>query len=282
MMRGLLLVAVLAASGLGQKTAESLYQESEGKPPAEAIPLLMESIRLRPSFEAYYRLGVAQNRGKDFEKALASFKEAYRLTTASQAAERAHVFFRRAQSEEGLGKFLPAYLDVQQSLALEEHPAVRKMLHALQDKLADQEVDAAGLQLAVQTTKDFEVREVNAKPPSIPLWVNFDPNKHTMTESGKRQAQTLAGELLSPRNAGYRFLIVGHTDKTGTDAINDPLSLHRAEEVRTFLIDGKLEPGRIAVEGRGSHEPLRAGSTEADYKVNRRVEVILQPKPAAQ
>lgn len=70
--------------------------------------------------------------------------------------------------------------------------------------------------------------------------------------------------------------VVGHTDDTGSDAINDPLSLRRAESVRSFLQDRGLKAGRIEVGGRGSREPLVANSSAENRARNRRVEIFLR------
>lgn len=65
-----------------------------------------------------------------------------------------------------------------------------------------------------------------------------------------RFAQTLN------ENPGTRVRIVGHTDSTGSDAINDPLSVNRASSVRNYLVSRHVASDRIAIDGRGSHEPI--------------------------
>ena len=73
------------------------------------------------------------------------------------------------------------------------------------------------------------------------------------------------------------LLIVGHTDNTGNDRINDPLSYNRAESVRNFLAGQGIASSRIKVEGKGSHEPVADNSTAAGRRENRRVEVYIRP-----
>ncbi len=70
--------------------------------------------------------------------------------------------------------------------------------------------------------------------------------------------------------------IVGHTDNTGSDAVNDPLSLQRAQTVRAYLEDRGLEAGRIEVAGRGSREPVASNENADDRARNRRVEIFLR------
>ncbi len=84
-----------------------------------------------------------------------------------------------------------------------------------------------------------------------------------------RFAQTLN------ENRGTRVRIVGHTDSTGTDAINDPLSVNRASSTRDYLVARGVEIGRIAIDGRGSREPVADNATEAGRARNRRVEIFV-------
>jgi outer membrane protein OmpA-like peptidoglycan-associated protein len=70
--------------------------------------------------------------------------------------------------------------------------------------------------------------------------------------------------------------VVGHTDNTGSDAINEPLSLRRADTVRLFLEDRGIKTSRIETVGRGSREPLAANDTADNRARNRRVEIFLR------
>jgi outer membrane protein OmpA-like peptidoglycan-associated protein len=69
--------------------------------------------------------------------------------------------------------------------------------------------------------------------------------------------------------------IIGHTDSTGTDAINDPLSLARAQATRDYLVQHGVAASRITTEGRGSHEPVASNDTPAGRAANRRVEIYI-------
>jgi outer membrane protein OmpA-like peptidoglycan-associated protein len=84
-----------------------------------------------------------------------------------------------------------------------------------------------------------------------------------------RFAQTLR------ENPGTTVRIVGHTDSTGSDAINDPLSVNRAASVRSYLESRGIPAGRISIDGRGSREPIADNATEAGRAKNRRVEIYV-------
>jgi outer membrane protein OmpA-like peptidoglycan-associated protein len=69
--------------------------------------------------------------------------------------------------------------------------------------------------------------------------------------------------------------IIGHTDSTGSDALNQRLSLERADAVRDYLVARGVRSDAIQVAGRGEHEPVADNSTEAGRAKNRRVEIFL-------
>jgi outer membrane protein OmpA-like peptidoglycan-associated protein len=69
--------------------------------------------------------------------------------------------------------------------------------------------------------------------------------------------------------------IVGHTDSTGSDAINNPLSMRRAESARDYLVSRGVASSRISTEGHGSREPIADNATEAGRASNRRIDIYL-------
>lgn len=91
-----------------------------------------------------------------------------------------------------------------------------------------------------------------------------------------RFAQTLAA------NPDATVRIVGHTDSTGNDGINDPLSVNRAASVRNYLSDRGVSPQRVAIDGRGSREPIADNASDAGRARNRRVEIFVGEPQLAQ
>ena len=73
--------------------------------------------------------------------------------------------------------------------------------------------------------------------------------------------------------------IVGHTDNTGSDAINNPLSVDRANSTRNYLTQRGVSGSRIQVEGRGSYQPIASNNTSDGRSRNRRVEIFVGERP---
>jgi outer membrane protein OmpA-like peptidoglycan-associated protein len=74
--------------------------------------------------------------------------------------------------------------------------------------------------------------------------------------------------------------IVGHTDNTGSDAINNPLSVNRAQSARDYLVGRGVSSSRISIDGRGSREPIADNATEAGRARNRRIDIYLAERSA--
>lgn len=70
--------------------------------------------------------------------------------------------------------------------------------------------------------------------------------------------------------------VIGHTDTTGGDAVNDPLSLARANSVRDYLTGVGVDGSRVLTDGRGSREPLATNDTSENRAKNRRVEIFVR------
>ena len=71
--------------------------------------------------------------------------------------------------------------------------------------------------------------------------------------------------------------VVGHTDSTGSDAINKPLSERRAASVGSYLKSRGVITQRIATFGVGSNYPIASNDTSNGRALNRRVEITLSP-----
>jgi outer membrane protein OmpA-like peptidoglycan-associated protein len=75
--------------------------------------------------------------------------------------------------------------------------------------------------------------------------------------------------------------IYGHTDSTGSDAINNPLSVNRANAVSNYLMSLGVSANQIkSVEGKGSTEPIADNSTAEGKSKNRRVEIYMYASEA--
>jgi outer membrane protein OmpA-like peptidoglycan-associated protein len=71
--------------------------------------------------------------------------------------------------------------------------------------------------------------------------------------------------------------ISGHTDSTGSAAINQRLSGERARSVADVLQAQGVAPARMVVEGRSDTQPLADNASDEGRRKNRRVEIRIVP-----
>ena len=71
--------------------------------------------------------------------------------------------------------------------------------------------------------------------------------------------------------------IVGHTDSTGSQELNQSLSQRRAQSVANYLTGNGVPGQRISAYGAGPSQPIASNASDAGRAQNRRVEINLRP-----
>jgi outer membrane protein OmpA-like peptidoglycan-associated protein len=137
----------------------------------------------------------------------------------------------------------------------------------MQKQKAEMEAATAGTGIAVTQTADNQLKL------EVPSDVSFDTGradiKPNLAPVLDRFAQTLNA------NPVTTIRVIGHTDSRGSDAINNPLSINRAASVRDYLSARGVRASRVAIDGRGSHEPIADNASDAGRARNRRVEIFV-------
>ena len=131
-----------------------------------------------------------------------------------------------------------------------------------------------------EQVQNAQVQSVTDKNGFSAVKVTFDSgilfatNKAELNASAKNSLAQFANVLNS--NKDCDVAIIGHTDNTGSDAINQPLSVSRANSVSNYLKSCGVQASQIkSVEGQGSTNPVADNSTAAGRQQNRRVEVYM-------
>lgn len=131
------------------------------------------------------------------------------------------------------------------------------------------------LEASVKDAKIESVNDGQAIRVTFDSGILFATSSASLSAASQATLQKFAANL--KENSDTDLLIVGHTDNTGSDRINNPLSYNRAASVRTFLLSQGVAETRMKVEGKGSAEPVADNSTVAGRRDNRRVEVYILP-----
>ena len=107
----------------------------------------------------------------------------------------------------------------------------------------------------------------------IPSDISFRVNSAAILPNFQPILDRFAQTLVA--NPATTVQIIGHTDSTGTDAINNPLSVNRAASARDYLVARGVQVSRIMIDGRGSRDPIADNNTQAGRAQNRRVEIYV-------
>lgn len=135
------------------------------------------------------------------------------------------------------------------------------------DKKAAMERATQGTGVAVTQTPDNQLKL------QIPSDVSFDTGRSDIKSNLRPILDQFASGLSNQPNTEVR--IIGHTDNVGSDAVNNPLSLQRAQSARDYLTARGVNPNRVSIDGRGEREPIATNATTDGRAQNRRVEIYL-------
>lgn len=101
--------------------------------------------------------------------------------------------------------------------------------------------------------------------------VKFQTESAKLTADGQQQLAAVASAIKAC--AGTKVTVIGHTDSTGTDEINKPLSENRAKAVAAYLVSQGVPADSVTSTGVGSAEPIADNKTAAGRAQNRRTEI---------
>lgn len=137
-----------------------------------------------------------------------------------------------------------------------------------EDRRVAMEQATRGTGVEVTRTADNQLK-IN-----VPNDISFDTNSYLIKPELRGVLDPFASSLSG--DPATIVSIVGHTDSTGSAAINNPLSVDRAQSVRDYLVARGLPATRVETSGRGDREPLADNATETGRARNRRVEIFLR------
>lgn len=102
--------------------------------------------------------------------------------------------------------------------------------------------------------------------------LEFDLGKSTIRAKSYSTLNKVA-ELLIQKN--FSLKLAGHTDNTGSMALNLRLSKDRAESIKAYLVSQGANASRIEATGYGPNQPIASNKTAEGRQKNRRVEFTL-------
>jgi len=146
---------------------------------------------------------------------------------------------------------------------------------SLAEPYAAAQLTSGGPQAYRSNAEEVQTRfaaALGAQPlPPTQFTLYFVEGKDEFTDASKR---TLDGILAAiAQRPVPDLLVIGHTDRVGTDAYNDTLSRQRAEVVRNALLARGIAQDKVVAIGRGKREPIVPTADGVAEARNRRVEI---------
>lgn len=108
---------------------------------------------------------------------------------------------------------------------------------------------------------------------NIPSHVSFDTGKYALKPALLPVLDSVARALV--QHPELRAKSIGYTDSTGSDQVNQTLSVNRARAVGNYLAQQGVPVANLTAEGRGASNPVGDNATAEGRALNRRVELYL-------
>lgn len=164
----------------------------------------------------------------------------------------------------------PAAVEEEEEIAEEPEPEVVEEEPAAEPEPVVEEPKEA-VKPVTAPIKEEKVEKIEVGKTVKVSGGNFVAGKATVGPKTEASVRESARELKS--NDFSKIIITGHSDSTGSKALNDRLSLQRAQTVANIITQEGIEKEKIETIGKGSSEPSATNATAAGRAENRRVEI---------
>jgi outer membrane protein OmpA-like peptidoglycan-associated protein len=191
---------------------------------------------------------------EDQRAALSQQRDEARLNARTREADLAHRQAAAAQSK----------ADAERALAL-----------SAEAKATSNAADAAANAKELQRQIDTLQAEATDRGLVLTLGdVLFATGRSDLNSGGNNSLDKLVAFL--NEYPDRKVAIEGHTDDVGSLEMNQTLSQHRADAVKTYLTQHGIQSVRLAATGMGETQPIADNLSQSGRQQNRRVEVIIK------
>jgi outer membrane protein OmpA-like peptidoglycan-associated protein/tetratricopeptide (TPR) repeat protein len=121
-----------------------------------------------------------------------------------------------------------------------------------------------------EIVKDIQLKRIAVGSKVVLKNIFFATGKSTLKKESKGELDNLL--KLMNEAPTLKLEISGHTDNTGSDAVNQRLSEARAKAVVDYLVQHGISADRLTYKGYGSSQPVADNSTKEGRQKNRRTE----------
>lgn len=215
------------------------------------------SDKVRTAYNEQFKIG--QRSLLDLLDAENEYFQASRSYTSAQA----DLNIAHARTLTAMGSLLPALKITRDNLLQVKEAKVS-------DKIKTDGANACPLEVA----EGFSRKDLISEMVRLSGDALFDVGSSVLTPNAAQKLDVLIQQIKNTPNV-VQIKIDGHTDNTGTDMINIPLSKARAESVKNYFIANGLDQISYQTEGFGATRAVGDNTTDTGRSSNRRVEVTV-------
>ncbi|RYY04224.1 MAG: agglutination protein [Gammaproteobacteria bacterium] len=215
------------------------------------------SDKVRTAYSEQFKIG--QRSLLDLLDAENEYFQANRAYTSAEA----DLNIAHARTLAAMGSLLPA-LNITRDTLVQVKDA------KINDKVKIDGASACPLEVA----EGFSRKDLISEVVRLSGDALFDVGSSVLTPNAAQKLDVLIQQIKNTPKV-VQIKIEGHTDNSGTDMINIPLSKARAESVKNYFILNGLDQILYETEGYGATRAVGNNETEAGRSANRRVEVTV-------
>ena len=252
-----------AARRIGAERADSSAVAADRRATAASLARAASDVETSRTLKVEAERDAAQARISADSANQVAARARVSADSANQAAARTLSYADSVRTAAGVAQ-------QEASAAQEQASAAQRDASAARQERDDARARLASSISAILDTK----REARGLVINLPD-VLFTSGKAVLQMGARENLSKLSGLLLAYPGP-YSLAIGGHTDSTGSDALNDKLSQARAESVRNFLSEAGIATSHLtSATGYGRRQPVAENSTVAGRAKNRRVEIVI-------
>lgn len=230
--------------------------------PTEDVSAGQQAVYVAQGKVAIARAQAERRLAEDNVKALGDQRNEIRLDARTREAEIA-----KAQAEAAAASAMQ-----QQQAALQQQKlAQAAMADAAKSKAEAEELKRQMLDLEAKATDRGMVMTLGD--------VLFATGMADLKPGAMERLNKLAAFML--KYPDRSVVIEGHTDSTGSAALNQQLSERRADAVKAYLVSQSVPAATVATIGKGKDVPVADNTSASGRQQNRRVEIIIANAPMA-
>jgi len=126
----------------------------------------------------------------------------------------------------------------------------------------------------IEELQQYAITQPSAEPGSNDFWIYFSINKFDIRDDAARILDSVA--KAAQQSGGRKVVLTGHTDTTGSPALDQKLSEDRVRSARDYLVRRGVSVSTITMVGKGKTDPRVHTADQVSEQGNRNVHIEIE------